>query len=115
MISDVHTPSRDTIKSLRAMGMTREEIAALYGVNLARVKRWIRDMDIPPAKRRKSDKISSSDADLGTDHGMTLIDKAKRALGHRMGQDYRGYLLDGRPVRVDFLIQAAGLTVPNTH
>jgi hypothetical protein len=115
MANDSVTPPRDEIVDLRMAGMTRDDIADHFGVSVSRVKRWIIDMDIPAVRRRKPGKVYATDIAFGDDHGLTLIEKAKRALGARMGQDFRGYLLDGRPVKVDVLVQAAGLTVPNTN
>jgi transposase len=106
------TPDREDIIALRKQGMNREDIAKYYGVALSRVKRWISDLDIPaPVAPRKPKHKPTDGEDLGQDYGLTKVERAKQVLGSRMGQDYRGYLLDGRPVRVDILIQAAGLEV----
>lgn len=114
----IPTPSRDELVRLRESGLNREEIADYYGVPLSRVKRWISELKVPAStkaisvharSRNKAEVIVS----LGMDHGMTLIDKARLVLGKRMSEDYRGYLLDGRPCRVDVLIRAAGLQVPD--
>lgn len=103
------TPDRETLTKLRQEGMTRDEIAAYYGVTLARVKRWISDLEVPTPRIKKAKKSETPPLDM--DDGLTLIERAQRILGRRMGEDYRGYLLDGRPVRVDILIQSAGLKV----
>lgn len=114
MISKAPTPPRADLVRLREQGYSRKKIAEFYGVSLARVKRWIREMDVPASTNKfTSDKIAApSPVNLGTDYGLTLIDRAKQKLGERVSQDYRGYLLDGRLVRVDILISAAGLKVP---
>lgn len=116
MTTQIPAPDRDELVHLRNSGMTREQIAIYYGVALSRVKRWIRELDIPsvPAASVEKEKQKPTEGvDLGPDYGLTLIERAKNALGARMSQDYRGYLLDGRPVRVDILIRAAGLSVPD--
>lgn len=117
MKNAVPTPDRDELIKLRQQGLSRDQIAEHYGVALSRVKRWVKDLSIPtvpsrsPATMRKQ---RSPDANsVGDEYGMTLIERAKFVLGSRMTQDYRGYLLDGRPVRVDILIRAAGLVVPD--
>ncbi len=113
MTADYPSPDREDLIRLRADGMNREDIALRYGVSLARVKRWIKEMSIPAANNRRTPLkiVPVESAELGEDYGLTLIEKAKKTLGTRMTQDYRGYLLDGRLVRLDILLQAAGLKV----
>lgn len=113
MTVEYPAPDRDDLIRLRKEGLNREDIALRFGVSLARVKRWIKEMGIPAAiNNRAAKKIVPMDsAELGEDYGLTLIEKAKKTLGTRMTQDYRGYLLDGRLVRIDILLQAAGLKV----
>lgn len=111
------TPDREEITKLRQSGMNREQIAEYYGVALSRVKRWIRELEIPavPQASEKSKVRPAEGADLGQDYGLTVLERAKKTLGARMSEDYRGYLLDGRPVRVDVLVRAAGLRMPDSE
>lgn len=113
MKTPIPTPDRTELIKLRQQGLNRDQIAEHYGVALSRVKRWIKELDIPaaPEYAGRREKIKSSEGEtLGLDHGLTLVERAKSVLGPRMGEDrHRGYLLDGRPVRVDILIRAAGL------
>ncbi len=104
------TPSRDELIALREQGMNREKIAAYYGVPLSRVKRWIQEMDIPviEGKRRETD-TPPLKRQKRSDDGLTVLERARRILGKRMSEDYRGYLLDGRPVRIDYLLKVAGI------
>lgn len=108
-------PTREDLISLREQGMNRDDIAEYYGVPLSRVKRWIKEMDIPviEGRRRKTDTpVLKRSRRLSPDDGMTVLEKARKILGKRMSEDYRGYLLDGRPVRIDYLLQVAGVTSP---
>lgn len=116
-MNDVPSPPREDLVALRAQGLNRDQIAVYYGVALSRVKRWIKEMNVPanPQSTGKAIQKATSGQPLGTDYGLTLLDKARSVLGSRMGQDYRGYLLDGRPVRVDMLIRSAGLDIPQIH
>lgn len=111
------TPDREEIIKLRQNGMNREQIAEYYGVALSRVKRWIRELEIPEVPRQaEKQKVPPAEAVyLGQDYGMTILERAKKVLGNRMTEDYRGYLLDGRPVRVDILIRTAGLRMPDSN
>jgi hypothetical protein len=114
----IPAPSREELIKLRESGLNREEIAAYYKVSLSRVKRWIAELGIPSSSKAKSvhargrQKAENRNA-LGVDYGMTLIERARLILGKRMSEDYRGYLLDGRVCRVDVLVRAAGLQVPD--
>lgn len=118
-MSQSPTPSREELIAHREAGQTREDMAALYGVPLSRVKRWIKDLDIPPPSSEPKEPLTKKRPAMGVpmdpEDGLTLLERAKVRLGTRVGHDYRGYLLDGRPVRVDILIQAAGLKVPDVH
>jgi transposase len=102
---------------MRQQGLSRDDIAAHYGVALSRVKRWIKQLDIPAVTNRSEEAMRKNRSPganaVGDDFGLTLIERAKNTLGPRVSQDYRGYLLDGRPVRVDILVRSAGLDVPD--
>lgn len=111
------TPPREDLIALREAGKSRDEIAAYYKVSLSRVKRWISFHEIPPCNephkahlgaRNKAERRRA----LGQDDGLTIVEKARIILGKRMTEDFRGYLLDGRPVRIDTLAKAAGLDIP---
>lgn len=117
MNSEYPAPDKDELVKLRDLGWSRGRIADYYGVSIARVKRWISEMKIPAVTNRRSkSKIAHVESvELGDDDGLTLIERAKKKLGTRMTQDYRGYLLDGRLVRIDILLQAAGLKVREIH
>jgi len=117
MKSDYPAPDKDELVRLRDLGWSRQRIADWYGVSIARVKRWINEMNLPAVTNRRSkSKIAHVESvGLGDDDGLTLIEKAKMKLGTRMTQDYRGYLLDGRLVRIDILLSAAGLKVREIH
>lgn len=110
------TPNREELIKLRQDGLNREQIAEYYGVALSRVKRWIKDLEIPEIPRTPKQKFRPSEgADLGQDYGLTILERAKKVLGNRMTEDYRGYLLDGRPVRIDILVRTAGLRMPDSE
>jgi len=111
------SPPKDELEALRNAGKSRDEIARYYGVSLSRVKRWIKLHDIKtspePHKvhlsaRNKAEKRRAE----GVEDGLTVIEKARVILGKRLSEDYRGYLLDGRPVRIDTLARAAGIIIP---
>lgn len=115
---EIECPPKEELETLRKAGKTRDEIALIYNVSLSRVKRWIKELSIDtddapraansPKARSKAEKRRA----LGDDDGLTLMEKARAILGKRVSEDYRGYLLDCRPVRVDVLVRAAGLTLP---
>jgi hypothetical protein len=114
----MEAPPKAELESLRTNGKNRDEIAAHYGVSLSRVKRWIAEHEIKPSLApRKSHVMARNKAEkrraCGEEDGLTLIEKARVILGKRMSEDYRGYLLDGRPVRIDTLARVAGLTIPD--
>lgn len=108
-MTDVPTPNLEDIIALREKGMSRKQMAEYYGVTLSRVKRWIVELKIPKAVRRFRKKAVGA----RFEEGLTLVEKARMMLGKRMSEDFRGYLLDGRPVRVDVLLRAAGLAIPD--
>lgn len=116
MKAPVPAPDRDELINLRTRGFNREQIADHFGVSLSRVKRWIKELEVPepPDRMVKKVKIKHSEGELlDVDNGLSLIEKAQQILGSRMTEErHRGYLLDGRLVRVDILIRAAGLSLP---
>lgn len=114
---EMSAPPREDLIALREAGKSRDEISAYYNVSLSRVKRWITFHDLPPSNEpRKVHQKSRGRLErrraMGQDDGLTVIEKARIILGKRMGEDHRGYLLDGRPVRIDVLAKAAGLDIP---
>jgi hypothetical protein len=118
--AEVTVPPRDDLIKLREAGKSRDEIAAYYNVSLSRVKRWIAFHNLPPCNApRKAHTKARNKAErrhaLGLEDGLTIIEKARIILGKRLTEDYRGYLIDGRPVRIDALAKAAGLDVPDSY
>jgi uncharacterized protein YjcR len=116
---NIEIPPREELEKLRKY-KTRDEIAHHYGVSLSRVKRWIKALSVPPenavkAKHARARGKAEKRRAIGDDNGLTLLEQARVVLGKRMGEDFRGYLLDGRPVRVDVLMKAAGLKVPEVY
>lgn len=111
MVDKNFTPSREELTDLRDQGLNREEIAAHYDVTLSRVKRWLKKQGFNrPERRVLVDPVNVPVADLPFDHGMTMIERAKAALGNRLAEDrHRGYLLDGRVTSSEKVIEAARL------
>jgi hypothetical protein len=114
----MEAPPKSELVALRENGKTRDEIAAFYGVSLQRVKRWIKHYEIASSVEPRKSHIRARNKSeqrraLGEEDGLTLIEKARVILGKRMSEDFRGYLLDGRPVRIDVLLKSAGLTIPD--
>lgn len=114
---EVDCPPKEDLEKLRNAGKTRDEIALIYNVSLSRVKRWIKelsiDVDDAPRGVARARSREEKRRSMGEDDGLTLMEKARAILGKRIGEDYRGYLLDNRPVRIDVLVKAAGLTFPD--
>ena len=113
------SPSKADLEALRNAGESRDGIALYYGVSLSRVKRWIKLHDIKPSAEPHKAHISARNKAErrraeGVEDGLTVIEKARVILGKRLSEDYRGYLLDGRPVRIDALARAAGLIIPES-
>lgn len=104
-------PSREDLVKLRESGFTREEVASHYGVSLSRVKRWLRKHGFARAERKiPTEPVDSPIADLPFDTGMTIMERAKLALGTRLTEDrHLGYLLDGRVANTDRILEAARL------
>lgn len=104
-------PSREKLQSLRDDGYTREDIAIYFGVPLARVKRWLHKHGFSkPERKAVVEPVNIPAADLPVDFGMTVIERAKAALGPRLQEDrHLGYVLDGRVVNSDRVIAAAKL------
>jgi len=114
----IEPPPKEELEALRDGGKNRDEIAAYYKVSLSRVKRWIQHHDIKATSEPRQAHVRARSRTeqrraIGEDDGLTLIEKARVILGKRLSEDYRGYLLDGRPVRIDTLARAAGLVIPD--
>lgn len=111
-------PNRHELIALRDKGLTRPEIATHYGVTLRTVRRWITELGIPrpTARTRSRTRRKRGVGVLGEiiappDDGFTVLEKAKRVLGDRMGEKRGyGYTLDGQVCNVDRLLKAAGLS-----
>lgn len=110
-------PTKEELEALRAEGKTREEIAAIYNVALSQVKRWISSLKVAKKiVRREPSQVPQAvrPAVVMEDDGLTVMEKAKRILGDRLTEKRGvGYLLDGRVVNTDVLLQAAGVKYKN--
>lgn len=112
---EIEAPPKDELVRLRSHGKSRDEIAKHYGVSLSRVKRWISELGVETSNEPKKThhsartKAAKRRAIDGGDDGLTLLEQTRIILGDRVSEDFRGYLLDGRPIRVDALVRAAGL------
>ncbi len=108
-------PTREDLIELRfEKNMTREDIAELYNVSTATVRRWIRDFDVPrPRRRKNSDGKVTPVGELiaEPDDGYTVMERAKIVLGPRLlERPGFGYYLDGRPAHVDKIISTLAET-----
>ncbi len=110
------TPTREELIRLREnLEMTREDIAEHFGVGVSTVRRWIREMKIPrptPRRRKRHQPYLSSSVEIiaPVDDGLTLMERAKLLLGHRLTESRaKGYILDGRPSNIRHIFAAAGL------
>lgn len=111
------TPSKDEIESLRSQGLTRQEIADHFGVNISQVKRWISGLQVTKKIVRKPSEHKptrpSKGVTLPEDDGLTVLEKAKRILGPRFVEKKGvGYLVDGRIVNTDEILSLAGVPYP---
>lgn len=102
-------PKKAELERLRSKGLTREELAEHYKVPLSTIKRWISELKVKPlppgvVPRRKKPKKEPT-----LSEGYTLVEIAQFRLGDRMSEDWRGYLLDGKPCNVKDILEAAGL------
>jgi hypothetical protein len=104
-------PSRAEFTQLRELGYTREEMAEHFGVPLSRIKRWLsRHGFARPERKVPVEPVNLPIAELPLDTGMTMMERAKAILGHRLTEcRHRGYVLDGRVAGADKIIEAAGL------
>lgn len=104
------TPKREKLVELRFdKGMTREGIAEYYGVSIATVRRWIKDLDVPRLSRRAKPKHLTSSGEIiaKVDKGYTVIERAMMKFGGRLVErDGFGYYLDGKPAHTDAIIEA---------
>lgn len=104
-------PTADELKTITEMRETsakREEIAVKLGISLALVKRWIKALGLkkkPTRPVRVREPVRYADQE----DGISLMDRCKIVLGNRMGEDHRGYLLDGRPASSMQIARAAGM------
>lgn len=107
----VDSPPKDHLNDLRIAGFTRDEMAALYDVSLPRMKRWITKLGVAPRPmKEKKESDREKPRYMPVDDGISLMDECRQVLDSRMGEDHRGYLLDGRPVSSHQIVSAAGLT-----
>lgn len=112
-MTDAAAPSKEEMDALREAGKTRQQIADHFGVTLSAVKRWIASLGVVDRKSRRQPKEVTRPREKPRyqplDDGESLMDKAKAVLGKRMGEDHRGYILDGRPCSSWQIVNAAGL------
>lgn len=107
----IDKPPREDIEDCKREGMTLQDISEIYNVSVSTVKRWIRSYGLATQKRTK--KVIVMPTPKNTGQG-SLLDQAKAKLGKRVSvHNIRGYFLDGRAVKADELIVAAGLTPRN--
>jgi len=109
-------PAKEALEALRLQGKTRTEMALHYDVSLATMKRWIGLMDVGRrmSDRRKAEqeravraKDKTDQCPLPMDDGISLMEMCRSVLGQRMGEDHRGYTLDGRPASSNQVVDAA--------
>lgn len=111
-------PTGAELRQMREAGMSRRQIAAHYGVTDQKVKSWLRRYGIPASgapleANRNASRVSETQKAMDLDgHALSDLEKARQILGLRVGEDYRGFLLDGTPVMVDVLLKAAGIEPP---
>lgn len=113
-------PSKDELETMRAQGLTRQEIAEHYGVNISQVKRWIASLQVTKKIIRKPAEQKpprpSRGSILPEDEGLTVIEKAKRVLGPRLQEKKGiGYTVDGRVVNTDEVLRLAGVSYPTRN
>lgn len=112
-VTTMKSPTKTELERLRDAGKTREQIAEKYGVSLSRVKRWIRKYGLqrqgkpPPTDTYKIRSVD--DRSVPDDWGLTVVERAIRALGTRVEVTAVGYKLDGRLVNTPTLLKEAGI------
>lgn len=107
----IEMPSFDELSSLRSR-MSNIEIAALKHVSTSTVKRWVKKLGIAPREvKNKPPEEKLKPRPVPVDEGIGLMERCKQILGYRMGEDYRGYMLDGRPASSMQVVRAAGLSL----
>lgn len=109
-------PEREVLVELRFVKqMTREAIAEYFDVNVATVRRWIKDLGVPRPARRKapprSPHLTSSGeivTQITNDDAYTSLENARITLeGRLIVKHGYGYFLDGRPAHIDVILKAA--------
>lgn len=119
-------PCATELEAFRKAGQPLWQIAAHYGVTRGVVKDWCKKLgvraNLDTLYRAKQARPPVEDADrddededtIDPQEGMTIVEKAAHRLGRRMSEDRRRgtYLLDGKPVRIEVLLIAAGLAAP---
>jgi hypothetical protein len=107
----IDAPSFTELSLLRSK-MSNIDIAKLKGVSTSTVKRWVKKLGIAPREvKNKPPEEKAKLKPLAPDEGMGLMARCKQILGYRMGEDYRGYMLDGRPASSMQVVKAAGLEI----
>jgi hypothetical protein len=116
-LQDNKIPDKEQIDKLRREGKTRPEIAEELGISVSRLKRLITDLGVVPRLCKSEERaaaprqrIREKNVFSNPEEGKGLMDKAKDALGSRMGEKYGSYTLDGRPCSSWDILKAAGLS-----
>jgi len=106
-------PTKETLDAMRLQGKSRAEMCEATGVSISLMKRLIKALGVSPRPTKNSAQKKPSGREkpryLAVDEGISLMDRCKQILGPRMGEDHRGYLLDGRPASSTQVIKASGL------
>lgn len=112
----MNTPTRDDLIRLREdEGMTREQIAEYYAVSPTTIRRWIKEFKVPRPSKQARNQTCKTLTRLGKtvaepDDGITVMERAEKILGPRLTERRGvGYILDGRPVHIRRVVEAAGL------
>ena len=107
-------PTKEELEKLRAEGKTREQLAKHYGVPLSQIKRWISALKVSKKLVRREASQNSPKpvrSRLHDDEGLTIMERAKRILGHRLTEKRGvGYVLDGKVANTDAILKAAGVS-----
>ena len=109
MPDKISMPPRDDLEDCKDENMTLQDIADIYNVSVSTVKRWMRHYKLANGARPRKKKVDMLPAPDLSDL-ICALDRAKEKLKTRLTEHpRRGYLLDGRPVKAEDLIKAAGI------
>jgi hypothetical protein len=116
-MNKIAPPSKNELQALRDSGASRADMAEEYGVSLSRMKRWISDLSITPRPSKQDPakpEREKAAVILPITTGLSLMERCQKILGRRMGEDHRGYLLDGRPASSAQILRAAHMSGQRT-